>query len=131
MHGAPTQPQSDSTSEEEFWATAAEEVDGRARRVGLWAKAFAEAQGNEAVAKASYLKWRVQQLQHEDEVHRQQTEEARRAAEEWKQQAALAELAKLKGECPSCEQVISLAETRCPHCRASFAPGSPYKLLPQ
>jgi Protein of unknown function (DUF2569) len=59
-------------SEEDFWATAAEELVSDARRKGLWAKAFAEAQGNETVAKASYLKWRFEQLQHDDTVRRSQ-----------------------------------------------------------
>lgn len=58
-------------SEEEFWSIAATEVDGPSRRPGLWAKAFAEAGGNEAAAKANYLKLRVAQLL-DDEVTKNQ-----------------------------------------------------------
>lgn len=118
------------TPEEDFWSIAAAEVDGPSRRVGLWAKAFAEAQANEALAKAHYLKWRVAQLRSDDVLRNQRAEEARVAHEEQQRQAALAERSKLNGECPSCGRVISLSEVKCPHCRASFGPGSAYKLLP-
>lgn len=48
--------------QEEFWATAMLEVEGQHRRPGVWAKVFAETNGDEAKAKAAYLKVRVQQL---------------------------------------------------------------------
>lgn len=66
--------------EEDMWAKAADEVDGPTRRKGLWAKAFAEAQGNEAAAKVSYLQWRVEQLKNEEKMHQQQAEEAKQRA---------------------------------------------------
>lgn len=47
---------------EELWAQALQEFNSPQRRAGLWAKAFAYAQGNEAQAQAHYLKERVQQL---------------------------------------------------------------------
>lgn len=75
-----TQLHKPSLSEEDLWAIAADEVDGPTRRKGLWAKAFAEAQGNEAAAKVSYLKWRVEQLQNEEKTRRQQTDEAEQFA---------------------------------------------------
>ncbi len=118
------------TPEEVFWSIAAEELDGPDRRRGLWAKVFSEAQGNEAAAKANYLKWRVAQLQQEEAKRNQQVEEARLAIEERQSQAALAERAKVGAACPCCERVISMAAIKCPHCRASFASGSPYKLRP-
>jgi len=54
-------PLSEST-EEDFWATAMTEVETGQRRAGIWAKAFAESDGDETKAKVAYLKARVQQL---------------------------------------------------------------------
>ncbi len=47
---------------EELWAQALTEFEGSDRRPGLWAKSFAEAQGNENLAKVKYLEQRVRQL---------------------------------------------------------------------
>jgi len=118
------------TSEEELWSAAATELESPSRRPGLWAKAFAESQANEAIAKANYLKWRVAQLQNEETTRMQRIDEARRAKEEQTREAALAEQAKLYGICPSCAREILRVEVMCPHCRASIGPGSPYKILP-
>jgi len=49
-------------SEEDHWATAMAELETGQRRPGLWAKAFAESEGDETKAKVAYLKSRVQQL---------------------------------------------------------------------
>lgn len=49
--------------QEEFWSSALAEFDSSERRPGLWARAFAEAQGNEAAAKANYLRYRASELQ--------------------------------------------------------------------
>ncbi len=54
----------------------------------------------------------------------------RLAKEEQQRQTVFAERAKLGGECPRCGRVISLSDVWCPHCRASFGPGSPYRLIP-
>lgn len=51
-----------SSTEEDFWVTAMAEVEAGQRRPGVWAKAFAENDGDETKAKVSYLKVRVQQL---------------------------------------------------------------------
>jgi hypothetical protein len=51
---------------EKLWAQALAELEGGNRRSGLWAKAFADAQGNEAAAKANYLRDRVCQLSEEN-----------------------------------------------------------------
>jgi hypothetical protein len=109
----------ESTSDEDYWAVAMAEVEGAQRRPGLWAKAFAEAQGNEDAAKANYIKWRVVQLKDEEAKRVQKNEEAQ-----------LAERAKIYGECPSCSREILWSETKCPHCRASFGLGSPYRIGP-
>ena len=129
LNGSDAQRHAATTSDEELWAIAAHEMDSQARRVGLWAKAFAEARGSEPEAKVNYLNWRVSQLQQEFEDCRKQTQEAQRVAEEREQEVAIAEIAKQKAECPSCARVISFAETICPHCRASFELGSAYKLV--
>lgn len=52
-------------NEDKFWEMAIEEFDGESRKKGLWAKCFAEADGDENKAKASYLKQRVVELKTE------------------------------------------------------------------
>lgn len=47
---------------EECWAQALAEYDGDRKKPGLWARAYADARGDEAVAKAYYLKYRAEQL---------------------------------------------------------------------
>lgn len=54
--------QSPTQSEEDHWAAAMDEVATGKQRPGLWAKAFAEANGDETKAKVAYLKTRVDQL---------------------------------------------------------------------
>ncbi len=52
----------ESSTEEDHWAEAMAEVESGQRRPGVWAKAFAESEGDETKAKVAYLKARVQQL---------------------------------------------------------------------
>ena len=59
---SPTTMTIEKLTEEDYWATAMNEVETGQRRPGLWAKAFAEADGDETKAKVAYLKARVQQL---------------------------------------------------------------------
>jgi hypothetical protein len=80
-------------SEEDLWEIAADEVDGSSRRKGLWAKAFADAKGNEAEAKVNYLKWRVEQLQYEEHARQQQELTAETARQRSIEQRALSEAA--------------------------------------
>jgi hypothetical protein len=61
--------------QEEFWSNALAEFDSPERRPGLWARAFAEAQGNEAAAKANYLRYRASEL---EEAHQLQVAERQR-----------------------------------------------------
>jgi hypothetical protein len=51
---------------EVHWATALSELESGSRRNGLWAQAFSEAAGNEASAKAIYLKRRAAELNDAD-----------------------------------------------------------------
>ena len=50
------------TNTEEIWANALHEFEHGQRRLGLWSKVFAEANGDEGKAKASYLKARVAEM---------------------------------------------------------------------
>jgi hypothetical protein len=52
----------DESIEENYWAVAMAEVESNQRRPGVWAKAFAEADGDTTKAKVAYLKVRVQQM---------------------------------------------------------------------
>lgn len=62
------------SKEEDFYAQAMQEIEAGNCRLGLWAKAFAEAEGNEAKAKALYLKLRVQaEFQKEAAMNREQS----------------------------------------------------------
>lgn len=54
-------------TEELMWASALTEFESNKRRAGLWAKSFAQAAGNDAQAKASYLEQRVAELQTEQQ----------------------------------------------------------------
>lgn len=51
-----------SIDENNLWEIGVDEFDGVSRKKGLWAKAFAEADGDENKAKANYLKVRVAEL---------------------------------------------------------------------
>ena len=63
--------------EEAAYEAVAEEIDQGIRRQGLWAKAIAEAEGSEELARAIYIRLRVQSLMDE----RFQQEEGLRRAE--------------------------------------------------
>src|SRR5437867_12233242 len=57
-------------SEEDLYAAALSEVQSGTTRPGLWAKAFADSEGDENKSKALYIKLRVQQ-----EIERKQQEQ--------------------------------------------------------
>ena len=73
-------------AEEQLYAQAAEEVAAGVIRQGLWAKAIAESDGDEAAAKARYIKLRVELLIAEADLTehavKQATKEAAREAED-------------------------------------------------
>lgn len=134
--------------DEEFWAQALSECESGAMKAGLWARAFADADGVEPVAKASYMRLRAAQLQEQHAKHQQAlrsaAEQELRAEEERKkvQEAEVTELlAKMteakraeamlpKGKCPACGDVILLASKQCPKCTALFSPDSNWKVKP-
>ncbi len=57
---------SGSPSNDSAWEVASNELNSVNRREGLWAKCFAQADGDENKAKANYLKERVEQLRSEE-----------------------------------------------------------------
>ena len=71
----------ESSNEEDQWATAMAELETGQRRPGLWAKAFAESEGDETKAKVAYLKSRVQQLLDAAKAQAAQWEAERQAVE--------------------------------------------------
>jgi hypothetical protein len=121
--------------EDQHWAAALAELESGGRQPGLWARCFAEAQGNEQIARAKYLTARARQLA---DVHRAQALKTQQAEEQGKKDAEAARLteeqrrydALPKGRCPSCDAVILLSAEECPKCRALFTPESTWKVDP-
>ena len=83
-------------AEEQLYAQAAEEVASGQIRQGLWAKAIAETGGDEAAAKAHYLKLRVEIMRAEAEVTDFAMYEAAKASEQREKQAAAEAKAELQ-----------------------------------
>lgn len=133
---------------EEFWAQALHECDSAAMKAGLWAKAFADAGGDERLAKATYMRLRATQLQTQYYEQQQALKLARDKeleAEQEKQKAWEAEVAEAlakmteakraeallpKGKCPACGGVIPLASEQCPKCTALFTADSKWRVRP-
>ena len=103
-------------AEEQLYAQAAEEVAAGVIRQGLWAKAIAESDGNEAAAKARYIKLRVELMIAEadlaehavgvavHEVKRAAKESARESARESQQAWAAAEAERFEREAADREE---------------------------
>lgn len=66
--------------EEQLYEAAANEVASGQIRQGIWAQAIAETDGNQAAAKARYLKLRVEIMKAEADVMTYATEQAKRAS---------------------------------------------------
>jgi hypothetical protein len=62
----PTDQNATATPRDEHWAQALTELQSSARKPGLWARAYAEAQGDESRAQANYLSARSRQLVQEE-----------------------------------------------------------------
>lgn len=120
---------------EDFWANALEEYESSARRPGLYARFFSQSQGNEAVAKASYLKHRVEELTHE---HKQLLLAQEKSELEATQKFNLAKFDEAqraldllpKGHCPRCDALVAMSAQECPECPALFGVGSAWQILP-
>jgi len=137
---------------EACWSVAFSEFESPARRTGLWAKSFAESDGNEAVAKAAYLRTRASELQAENETTaaaleaavieaaRKQGAEETAVDAERKQATKEAETRRVeeayaalpKGKCPNekCGAIIPLNSQACPKCCALFEFGAIWKVKP-
>lgn len=88
----------------EAWANAMREVDSSDREPGLWAKCFAEADGDEAKAKAAYIRQRV-------------------SSPDLPQQpvpAVVQPELKDMGYCPNCGVQCAKDAAKCPRCHAVF-----------
>lgn len=116
---------------EEFWSGALAEFDSASRRSGLYARAFAEAQGNEAATKANYLRYRAGEMEQEyqlqiaerqREIAQEEAERVRKLEEAQALEAQRIYLSLPKGRCPNfrCKAVIPLASQACPRCGALF-----------
>jgi len=120
---------------EQLWAQALAEYESSARRPGLWAHSFSQAQGDEALAKVNYLKSRVDELllAHQRDLldHEQAT---RDAAERARLEVAAEEQrvydAAPKGHCPNCKALILVSASACPKCTAMFGAGSAWQVRP-
>lgn len=76
-------------TEEDFWAAAMSELDNGTRRPGLWAKAFAESDGDETKAKVAYLKSRVLQLTEMSQANAAERDNQRKMSAAKEQEAAM------------------------------------------
>ena len=66
-------------AEEQLYEAAAEEIAANNIRPGLWAKAIAESDGDDAKAKARYIKLRVETMKAEADLGQFAREEAKKA----------------------------------------------------
>lgn len=106
-----------SGASEEIWSRAKAEFDGPNRRAGPWARAYAESNGDEAKAQASYLRQRA------SEMHRDLLAELEALAAHEKQgeldAAQRAYASQPKGYCPNCSATVLMAAAHC-KCGATF-----------
>ena len=68
-------------SDERFYEAVVREIETQGPRKGLWAKAYAEAGGNESGARAVYIRLRATQLMEEQRHEAAEAERQRRQAE--------------------------------------------------
>ena len=130
-------PDTDPAPSEACWSAALTEFESAGRRSGLWAKAFSEAGGNEAIAKATYLRSRAVELAREEQsriaaLRHQAAEAEERVLEAERVKAELAYAALAKGICPnqSCRAIIPLNSQACAKCGAIFEEGAVWKVRP-
>ena len=129
-------PSSQVSADENLWEQALNEYDGSARKQGLWARLFSEAQGNEAITKANYLRIRVDEMQQSITLEKERIETDRKikiaheiAISETKLQEQRAYDALPKGVCPNCKKTLLLLSTdKCTKCSALFGLHSAFKI---
>ena len=95
-------------AEEQLYEFAAEEIAANNIRPGLWAKAIAEADGDDAKAKARYIKLRVETMKAEADIqdyaseHANKAEaETRKREEEQRREEAIHAVNQPTGEAPN------------------------------
>lgn len=123
------------TPAEEFWAAALVEVESGSCRPGLWARAYSEAQGDDALAKATYLDRRARQLESEHVLSvERRAREAREEADELERKrltdAHKADALSPKGLCPNCQSLIPRECPVCPNCKAIFTQPGGWRPVP-
>ncbi len=108
------------------YAMVAEEIETGHIDKGLWARLYADTDGDEHKTKARYIKHRVEELSN---LHHQQKLARERSRLDTIEKARLASLSEEqrayellpKGQCPNCKAIIPLASDACPKCPAVFA----------
>lgn len=116
---------------EVLWEKAAHELKAN-RREGLWARCFAENDGNENRAMAQYLRLRVGELQKERNSLSQ-----KHIVSHCDEEAVLPDLISdetpISGDesvkCPRCSHLVTTGSTICPNCLAMFGPKSIWNLV--
>jgi hypothetical protein len=131
---------------DKFYEQALIELEAGQCVKATWARALAEANGDDAKSKAAYIRLRVAQLKAAHEAERaakvEAEQKANAAAEAERTAKANAErLARLteeqrayellpKGKCPQCKTIIPSASETCPKCGADFTHPQGWKVLP-
>ena len=104
-------------SEEDYFAQAFDELESVNKKIGLWAKVFSEAQGNESLAKASYLKIRSGQFANEykqawlEDEHRRHEEQRQQQIKVAEMERQRQEEERIKEEEPQ-QQIVEIERTR-------------------
>jgi len=95
-------------AEEQLYEFAAEEIAANNIRPGLWAKAIAESDGDDAKAKARYIKLRVETMKAEADLQDHASENAHKAEaeirkreEEQRREEAIKAVNQPTGEAPN------------------------------
>ena len=131
---------------DQFYERALVELENVQLVKATWARALAEANGDDAKSKAGYIWLRVAQLKAAHEAERAAKVEAeqkanavakaeRTAKANAERTAKLAEEQRAyealpKGKCPQCKAIIPSASQTCPKCGADFTHPQGWKVLP-
>jgi uncharacterized RDD family membrane protein YckC len=116
---------------DDLWENAMAECNSGLRKAGLWARCFAEADGDENKAQARYMKFRVaeeqQRIDDETKVAQSTTHyQAKHDATKTAQVEANSKAKGQKGLCPNCSGSVFLDASECVHCKAWFRGHLPY-----
>lgn len=117
---------------DDLWENAMAECISEQRKAGLWARCFAETDGDESKAQARYIKHRVAQEQQrlidaQSAAELLQLEQAKRDAISAEQSRLDLDSKRIKGYCPNCMNTVYMDSESCPTCKAIFGENSSYK----